>query len=434
MFDCKNNSKNGLSKEQAELVARMPMLRYLKEPVGKMSDLYARYPDGGEFGWFALVLSEKNIAYWDVEERKWILLGSDIKNFYAALIQKIEQIKNFSIKKTYKTKRDMEDDVEHPIANNGGSLLEGEFVVVTNSAEPIENGIYQYQGDKWLFISKLGSFEDYAKHGGSTMTLKDVEDKIFFTKDINVILNDGKRIGKYKNGDVIPAKGKTAYEVLKDISQEYLFPKVSSFTINKPTVLGIGSVLDGKISFSISIQNNENVKAGSVSVMALGETNDKDFLVENGIQNYSFDKTPLRPLVYGDKVFLLRFQNTQNEWIEYTLPLFWKGLIYHSSRGIFEGYDDDENVIFEDDSEHYLDSTTQFPIFLDQEGYQITLLRGYNIESIVTENDENITNLFEMKQTIERVGNDGMQYDYDIYYFQSAVPLKVGANVIIKEE
>ena len=47
------------------------VLRYLKDPVATISELYARYPDGGEYGWFALCTDTNQFAVWDTETETW---------------------------------------------------------------------------------------------------------------------------------------------------------------------------------------------------------------------------------------------------------------------------------------------------------------------------------------------------------------------------
>ena len=47
------------------------VLRYLKDPVGTINELYARYPDGGEYGWFALCTDTNQFAVWDTETETW---------------------------------------------------------------------------------------------------------------------------------------------------------------------------------------------------------------------------------------------------------------------------------------------------------------------------------------------------------------------------
>ena len=51
-------------------------MRYLKDPVEKLNDLYVRYPDGGEYGWFALVVEKATFAWWNTAFRRWDLIAS----------------------------------------------------------------------------------------------------------------------------------------------------------------------------------------------------------------------------------------------------------------------------------------------------------------------------------------------------------------------
>lgn len=50
---------------------KYPLLKYLKEPASEVGDLYNRYPDGGERGWFALVEASKTFFYWDRDALDW---------------------------------------------------------------------------------------------------------------------------------------------------------------------------------------------------------------------------------------------------------------------------------------------------------------------------------------------------------------------------
>lgn len=70
MNNCGQDNKTDL--HNIKFSARiLRMLRYLKEPVEVVSELYNRYPDGGEWGWFAIVTSLNTIAVWNVKDRKW---------------------------------------------------------------------------------------------------------------------------------------------------------------------------------------------------------------------------------------------------------------------------------------------------------------------------------------------------------------------------
>lgn len=56
---------------------RVAVLRFLKEPVSKLSELYDRYPDGGEWGWFAFVVDKGAFAFWNVVEECWQLVSNE---------------------------------------------------------------------------------------------------------------------------------------------------------------------------------------------------------------------------------------------------------------------------------------------------------------------------------------------------------------------
>ncbi len=52
-------------------IPNVGVLRYLKDPVSTLNELYARYPDGGEYGWFALCTDTNQFAVWSVATRRW---------------------------------------------------------------------------------------------------------------------------------------------------------------------------------------------------------------------------------------------------------------------------------------------------------------------------------------------------------------------------
>jgi hypothetical protein len=81
-----NNKIPGLEK--------LPLLKYLKEPAQFIEHLYERYPDGGEYGWFAFVYSLKSFCYWDIEDKKWALLqlGSENVNLIRYMVIEREQL------------------------------------------------------------------------------------------------------------------------------------------------------------------------------------------------------------------------------------------------------------------------------------------------------------------------------------------------------
>ena len=74
MNDCTDDKK--ISKNEAELLRRIPVLRYPKGPVKHIDDLYKTYPQGGEYGWYSFVMTAGTFAYWEEEDKKWKLLSA----------------------------------------------------------------------------------------------------------------------------------------------------------------------------------------------------------------------------------------------------------------------------------------------------------------------------------------------------------------------
>ena len=69
-------SSGGVSVEQP-FARGVEVLRFLKEPVRRLSDLYDRYPDGGEWGWCSFVVDKGAFAYWSPEEKEWRLMSNE---------------------------------------------------------------------------------------------------------------------------------------------------------------------------------------------------------------------------------------------------------------------------------------------------------------------------------------------------------------------
>jgi len=65
-----------------DTISNIPLLKYLKDPVNKLSQLYSRYLDGGEFGWFAYCNELKGFVAWDVASESWIPASYTIGTVY----------------------------------------------------------------------------------------------------------------------------------------------------------------------------------------------------------------------------------------------------------------------------------------------------------------------------------------------------------------
>lgn len=67
------------------ITENIPVLRYLKDPAQTMNELLQRYPDGGEYGWYAFVFENKTFAWWNhsATPPKWELMDFNyFQNIY----------------------------------------------------------------------------------------------------------------------------------------------------------------------------------------------------------------------------------------------------------------------------------------------------------------------------------------------------------------
>ena len=111
-----------------------------------------------------------------------------------------------------------------------------------------------------------------------------------FTSDIPVVLAGGKNLGKYTNGDTIPAAGKTAEQVFNDIAAEFLSPSFSSFSMGVTALVEVGTTLSGLKNASWGTSQSANVATNSIeisqtspsSVLATGLANDGSESIDIG--------------------------------------------------------------------------------------------------------------------------------------------------------
>lgn len=81
-----------------------------------------------------------------------------------------------------------------------------------------------------------------------------------FGGDIAVILGAGEYFGKYKNGDLIPAQGKTPQQVIIDAVTKYIPPAFGSVTIQgQATILEVGSTISGSKTWQWTLTVNSGV-------------------------------------------------------------------------------------------------------------------------------------------------------------------------------
>lgn len=119
-----------------------------------------------------------------------------------------------------------------------------------------------------------------------------LNEDLIFTSDITVVLSGGKSLGKYTNGQVIPAIGKSAKEVFLDIAVEYLLPAFNAFAITgQATTIEVGTTIAaGNKTFTWGTTNSGNVQPNSLVIrdmtaavdLATGLANDGSEVINLG--------------------------------------------------------------------------------------------------------------------------------------------------------
>jgi hypothetical protein len=140
-----------------------------------------------------------------------------------------------------------------PTVSGLNVLIEGDIA----GGETIENVVYTTGNQT---VSGVKTFSERPFFNGTGIaTLADVNEggasEYLFPSDLNVILGGGKTFGKFRNGDTIPAAGKTTYEVLELAIKEIINPTINSFSVN-PTSILIGQTgISNTITFNGQILN-----------------------------------------------------------------------------------------------------------------------------------------------------------------------------------
>lgn len=99
-----------------------------------------------------------------------------------------------------------------------------------------------------------------------------------FADDFTVQLSDGKSFGRFTNGDVVPAKGKTAIEVILLAAIEYINPVFTSFSITgQATTVEVGTTISGNKTFVWVIVAN----SGTVNLIDIYDVTAGAALLEN---------------------------------------------------------------------------------------------------------------------------------------------------------
>jgi hypothetical protein len=88
----KTYTENEYTQPTASQIQDIPLLKYQKEKVETIEELYLRYPNGGEDGWYAMVTDLNSFAYWEKDTEEWREMGgeSDLSLFEKTLNKVIE--------------------------------------------------------------------------------------------------------------------------------------------------------------------------------------------------------------------------------------------------------------------------------------------------------------------------------------------------------
>jgi len=112
----------------------------------------------------------------------------------------------------------------------GGTYSNGTVTFTNNTG-----GTFNVSGFSTSFTGGTVSGETIITGGLSATTMSgDGSNLNMFTQDIVVSLTNGKTLGKYENGETIPAIGKTIQEVLLDIAFENIAPTAN---LSSPTTI-----------------------------------------------------------------------------------------------------------------------------------------------------------------------------------------------------
>lgn len=117
-----------------------------------------------------------------------------------------------------------------------------------------------------------------------------------FDADFTVQLTNNKTFGKYLNGQVVPATGKTARQLLVDIATEFLPPSFTAFAVDgqgSRTVEAGTFIAGSSKTFTWATSNPGNVTPNSITIqnlstgqtLASGEANDGSAVAD--VSNYT---------------------------------------------------------------------------------------------------------------------------------------------------
>ena len=114
-----------------------------------------------------LVILTWNKQYWSKQEINANIISKADEAYFTY---------HLKIRKTYSSVSEMEDDIFHPIGNDGIKIKIGEVVSVKNPLNTLEDAVYSYEVDNggelyWRFQTKLTTLDSRTLDGGRADTV-----------------------------------------------------------------------------------------------------------------------------------------------------------------------------------------------------------------------------------------------------------------------
>ena len=289
--------------------------------------------------------------------------------------------------------------------------------------------IYNFiTGETENLITKYNDITNKLNKVKDDVTGETYNNKNIFQSDFTVQLLTGS-FGKYKNGDIVPSSGKTAIEVILDAAIQYLTPSFISFYGICDSIVEVGTLLPTGITFEFKVSNSNNILPNSLSIIDVTNNrliNDLSINSPVIVNIGSIKKT--NNLDYN--IWRANFINSNNE-TSYSpdYKITWK---FKNFYGSSDTQPINSNDIRSLQNSNWYD-INNFTINLNKKNYTIAIPNNKTLFSVITSNNENITNNFIIRNTQLQLNlADGITTQlYKVYDFTSATIMGITANVIL---
>lgn len=124
----KTYTENEFTQSTASQIQDIPLLKYQKDKAESIEELYLRYPNGGEDGWYALITDLNVFAYWEAATEEWKpMAGDPVQADWATQAGAEAGVNNSTIMTPLRTKQAI-------LANhNGDTVIDPDYVHTDNN-------------------------------------------------------------------------------------------------------------------------------------------------------------------------------------------------------------------------------------------------------------------------------------------------------------